>query len=169
MRPGAASALWTLRQKLRICESTSMTPILCTGNVSTVALQRSFHKDTLKISSLSKWVSSESRYEPPCAKLASCSFERHYTVLLTNSCPAATRFLRTPIKADTKSIGRVFVERTLERHCRNLNEHKSSKESYLYFLQIQGSGYRVHRAEAAPGLTHVEASRWQGATSICET
>ena len=31
---------------------------------------------------------------------------------------------RTPIKADTKSIGRVFVERTLERHCRNLNEHK---------------------------------------------
>ena len=33
---------------------------------------------------------------------------------------------RTPIKADTKSIGRVFVERTLECHCRNLNEHKSS-------------------------------------------
>ena len=113
-----------------------MTPILCTGNVSTVALQRSFHKDTLKISSLSKWASSESRYEPPCAKLASCSLERHYTVLLTNSCSAATRFLRTPIKADTKSIGRVFVERTLECHCRNLNEHKSSKESYLYFLQI---------------------------------
>ena len=70
---------------------------------------------------------------------------------------------RTPIKADTKSIGRVFVERTLERHCRNLNEHKSSKESYLYFLQIKGSGYRVHRAEAAPGLTHAEASRWPGA------
>ena len=140
-----------------------MTPILCTGNVSTVALQRSFHKDTLKISSLSKWASSESRYEPPCAKLASCLLEHHYTVLLTNSCPAATRFLRTPIKADTKSIGRVFVERTLERHCRNLNEHKSSKESYLYFLQIQGSGYRVHRAEAASGLTHAEASRWPGA------
>jgi hypothetical protein len=70
---------------------------------------------------------------------------------------------RTPIKADTKSIGRVFVERTLERHCRNLNEHKSSKESYLYFLQIQGSGYRVQRAEAASGLTHAEASRWPGA------
>ena len=64
--------------------------------------------DVLKISSLSKWASSESRYEPPCAKLASCLLERHYTVLLKNSCPAAARFLRTPIKADTKSIGHIL-------------------------------------------------------------
>ena len=30
------------------------------------------------------------------------------TVLLTNSCPAATRFLRTPIKADTNFLGRIL-------------------------------------------------------------
>ena len=64
--------------------------------------------DVLKISSLPKWASSESRYEPPCAKLASCLLEHHYTVLLTNSCPAATRFLRTPIKADTNFLGRIL-------------------------------------------------------------
>mgnify|MGYP006992630537 FL=1 len=64
--------------------------------------------DVLKISSLPKWASSESRYEPPCAKLASCASECHYTVLLTNSCPAATRFLRTPIKADTNFLGRIL-------------------------------------------------------------
>ena len=62
----------------------------------------------LKISSLPKWASSESRYEPPCAKLASCLLECHYTVLLTNSCPAAARFLRTPIKADTNFLGRIL-------------------------------------------------------------
>ena len=69
----------------------------------------------LKISSLPKWASSESRYEPPCAKLASCLLERHYTVLLTNSCPAAARFLRTPIKADTKSIGHSLCQANIRR------------------------------------------------------
>ena len=78
--------------------------------------------DVLKISSLPKWASSESRYEPPCAKLASCLLERHYTVLLKNSCPAAARFLRTPIKADTKSIGHILCsDEHSERHCRSLS------------------------------------------------
>ena len=78
--------------------------------------------DVLKISSLPKWASSESRYEPPCAKLASCLLERHYTVLLTNSCPAAARFLRTPIKADTKSIGHILCSgEHPKRHCLSLS------------------------------------------------
>ena len=78
--------------------------------------------DVLKISSLPKWASSESRYEPPCAKLASCLLECHYIVLLTNSCPAAARFLRTPIKADTKSIGHILCSgEHPERHCLSLS------------------------------------------------
>ena len=78
--------------------------------------------DVLKISSLPKWASSESRYEPPCAKLASCLLERLHTVLLTNSCPAAARFLRTPIKADTKSIGHILCSgEHPERHCLSLS------------------------------------------------
>ena len=80
----------------------------------------------LKISSLPKWASSESRYEPPCAKLASYLWERHYTVLLTNSCPAAARFLRTPIKADTKSIGHSLCSgEHSERRCLSLSGQKS--------------------------------------------
>ena len=78
--------------------------------------------DVLKISSLPKWAFSESRYEPPCAKLASCLLERHHIVLLTNSCPAAARFLRTPIKADTKSIGHILCSgEQPEFHCRSLS------------------------------------------------
>ena len=77
--------------------------------------------DVLKISSLPKWAFSESRYEPPCAKLASCLLERHHIVLLTNSCPAAARFLRTPIKVDTKSIGHILCSgEQPEFHCRSL-------------------------------------------------
>ena len=80
----------------------------------------------LKISSLPKWASSESRYEPPCAKLASCLWERHYTVLLTNSCPAAARFLRTPIKADTKSIGHSLCsDEHSKSRCLSLSGQKS--------------------------------------------
>ena len=79
-------------------------------------------KDALKNPSLPKWASSESRYEPPCAKLASCLLECHYTVLLTNSCPAAARFLRTPIKADTNFLGRIlFRGRTRRHHCLSLS------------------------------------------------
>ena len=95
----------------------------------------------LKISSLPKWASSESRYEPPCAKLASCLLKRRYTVLLTNSCAAAARFLRTPIKADTKSIGHILCsDEHSECHCLSLSGQKSSKDLSKDFLQIRNFG-----------------------------
>ena len=97
--------------------------------------------DVLKISSLPKWASSESRYEPPCAKLASCLLECLHTVLLTNSCPAAARFLRTPIKADTKSIGHILCsDEHSECHCLSLSGQKSSKDLSRDFLQIRNFG-----------------------------
>ena len=44
------------------------------------------------------------------------------TVLLTNSCPTAARFLRTPIKADTKSIGHILCSgEHPECHCLSLS------------------------------------------------
>ena len=48
--------------------------------------------DVLKISSLPKWASSESRYEPPCAKLASCLLERHYNSVAHKQLPHGGTF-----------------------------------------------------------------------------
>ena len=48
--------------------------------------------DVLKISSLPKWASSESRYEPPCAKLASCLLERHYISVAHKQLPRGGTF-----------------------------------------------------------------------------
>ena len=76
------------------------------ANVWTIPWRCPTDTDALAIFSLPKWTSSESRYEPP--RPNSLRVYQNATMLCcSQTCgPAAARFLRTSIKADTKSLGR---------------------------------------------------------------
>lgn len=63
-------------------------------------------------------------------------------------------FFERPLRQTRNPSDVSLLDGRYRVHCRNLNEHKSSKESYRHFMQILDSGYGVR----CPGR-----ALWEGA------